>query len=208
MISGRAAQARTPALIAPPTRVNFRAMVPSAHRIPKGNRPTRAFPVVHIDEPAPFDARAWDLRVVGLVEHPLRFSWDEFRALPRVVREGDFHCVLGFSRLANRWEGVALRDVLGRAGVKPAARFVRFSDDRAYETTIPIAVAADGGALLADTHDGRALSLEHGAPVRAVVPELWSWKSCKWIRTIELLETDKPGFWESRGQPAHGNPWA
>jgi DMSO/TMAO reductase YedYZ molybdopterin-dependent catalytic subunit len=179
----------------------------SPARVPPGLRATRSFPVVHVDEIPVFDPKTWDLRVGGLVERPLRLTWEAFQALPRVVRTGDFHCSAGFSRLDNRWEGVLLRDLLGRAGPRPSARFVRFGDDRLYDTTIPIEKALEDQTLLADTHDGRLLTPEHGAPLRAVVGGLFGWKSVKWVRTIELLESDKPGFWEKRGHPAHGNPF-
>lgn len=177
-------------------------MVPTpAPRLPAGSRATRSFPVVHVDEVPVFDPRTWELRVVGLVDRPLRLTWEDFRALPRAARESDFHCVVGFSRLDNRWEGVPLRDLIGRARPKAASQFVRLADDRLYDAAVPLERALAEGALLADTHDGRAISPEHGAPVRAIVPGLYATYSVKWIRTIELLESDRPGFWEQRGQP-------
>ena len=183
-------------------------MIPNPHeRVPPGLRATRSFPVIHVDEVPVFDPKTWDLRVGGLVERPLRLTWEDFQSLPRVVRTTDFHCVVGFSRLDNRWEGILLRDLLGRVGARASARFVRFGDDRLYDTTIPIELALEDHTLLADTHDGRLLSPGHGAPVRAIVGGLLAWKSVKWLRTIELLETDKVGFWEKRGLPAHGNPF-
>lgn len=179
----------------------------SRPRVPKGLTATRSFPVTHVGEIPVFDMNTWDLVVSGAVERAIRLSWTEFRELPRVVRECDFHCVMGFSRLDNRFEGVLLRDVLARAGIKPGARFVKFTDGALYDTSIPIEWALAEGCLLADTHDGRALAPEHGAPVRLVVPERFAWKSCKWVRSIELLEKDKPGFWEARGYSNDADPW-
>jgi DMSO/TMAO reductase YedYZ molybdopterin-dependent catalytic subunit len=176
------------------------------NRVPAGTRLTRSFPVVHVDEIPVFDPRTWELRVEGAVDHPLRLTWDDFKALPRAARTGDFHAVLGFTRLDNRWEGVVVRDLLGRARLRAAAKFVRFFDGRLYDASIPVVKAMEDDVLLADTLDGRPLTREHGGPVRAVVPSLWGWKSCKWVRTIEVLENDKPGYWEKRGRPSHGDP--
>src|SRR5262245_33656392 len=176
--------------------------MPAAAGLPPGQHVTRSFPVVHVGEPPAFDPRTWDLRIGGSVERSLRLTWSEFRALPRAARDVDLHCSTGWSRLDNRFEGVVLRDLLGRVGLRGDARFVRFTDGRLYHTTIPIALALDDATLLADTFEGRPLELEHGAPLRAVVPRRWAFKSCKWLRTVEVLAADRPGFWESRGTVA------
>lgn len=176
-------------------------------RIPKGLAATRSFPVVHVGEVPTFDSNTWDLHVTGAVGRPLRFTWQEFEELPRSVCDMDFFCVQGFARLSNRFEGVPLRDLLHRAGVRPAGRFVRFTDGRQYDTTIPLEPALGGRVLLADTHDGRPLTPEHGGPLRVVVPERFAYKSCKWVRSIEILEKDKPGYWESRGWSNGADPW-
>lgn len=176
-------------------------------RVPPGQTSTRSFPVLHTGEVPRFDATTWDLRVGGLVERALRFTWDEFRALPRVLREADFHAASGWSRLRNRWEGVLLRDVLGRAGVRREAKFVRFADGDSYDTSVPIESALDDDVLLADTHDGRPLDPTHGGPLRVVVPKRYSFKSCKWVRAVECLATDRAGFWESRGVHPNADPW-
>jgi DMSO/TMAO reductase YedYZ molybdopterin-dependent catalytic subunit len=151
--------------------------------------------------------KTWDLAIRGAVEKPLRFTFEEFRELPRAVRDSDFHCVLGFSRLDNRYEGVLLKDLLGAAGIRPQAKFVQFSDGQSYDTTIPLEWALRHDVILADMHDGRPLAPEHGAPVRSIVPGKLAWKSCKWVRSVELLEKDKPGFWESRGYSSEADPF-
>lgn len=176
-------------------------------RIPSNLAETRSFPVVQIGEIPAFDLNTWDLTISGMVEKPLRYNWNEFRALPRVVRDCDFYCILGFARLDNRFEGVLLRDVLGRAIIKTGARFVRFSDGQQYDTTIPLDWAVESDVMLADTHDGRALAPEHGSPIRIIVPGRNGWKQCKWVRLVELLEKDKLGFWESRGKSNDADPF-
>jgi DMSO/TMAO reductase YedYZ molybdopterin-dependent catalytic subunit len=72
---------------------------------------------------------------------------------------------------------------------------------------LPLAELLTDDALVALTHDGEPLSLEHGGPARLVVPRLYAWKSAKWLSAIELIEQDRPGFWERNGYHMHGDPW-
>ena len=177
-------------------------------RIPPGQSRTRKWPVLdaHGTPRVPLDA--WRLEVFGLVERPLQFSLDEFRALPRVKVFADFHCVTQWSRLGNLWEGVATRELLHRAGAKPEAQFVILHGyDNQWTTNLPLADFLSEDALLADLHDGEPISADHGGPVRAMVPKLYAWKSAKWIRGIELSAVDKPGYWERGGYHNHGDPW-
>ena len=175
-------------------------------RVPPGQGVTKGFPVLHVGDVPTFDPETWRLRVHGAVSSPHAFSWAEVRALPRVLRAADMHCVTGWSRLDNRWEGVALATLVEHCGVHSDARFVRFADGGHYDTTVPLRAALDGG-LLADSHDGQALTPEHGGPLRAVVPALYAWKSCKWVREVEFLREDRLGFWELRGYHNDADPW-
>ncbi|MEM7310385.1 MAG: molybdopterin-dependent oxidoreductase [Planctomycetota bacterium] len=180
---------------------------PSDPRVPPGQGATPAWPVVHVGEVPAFEVGRWSLRVHGAVERELELSWGELRAFERTSRRADFHCVTGWSRLDVLWEGVALRAVLARAGVQAGALFVRFADGGFYDTTVPLAHALDDEALLADREAGDALPPEHGGPLRAVVPSLYGWKSCKWLREIELLEAERLGYWEVRGYHNGADPW-
>jgi len=51
------------------------------------------------------------------------------------------------------------------------------------------------------------LTPEHGGPARLVVPQLYAWKSAKWLGGIEVMAEDRPGFWERNGYHNHGDPW-
>jgi DMSO/TMAO reductase YedYZ molybdopterin-dependent catalytic subunit len=62
------------------------------------------------------------------------------------------------------------------------------------------------GVLLATHHDGEPLTAEHGYPLRLIVPHLYAWKSVKWIRGLEFLDHDAPGFWEQNGYHMRGDP--
>jgi DMSO/TMAO reductase YedYZ molybdopterin-dependent catalytic subunit len=178
-------------------------------RIPPGQSRTRKWPVLHWGRVPQVPLDRWRLEVRGLVLQPLRFTWDEFQALPRVKVYSDFHCVTRWSRLDNLWEGVAAQELLRRAGVRPEARFVLLHGyDDGWTTNLPLADFDQPDVLLADRHDGEPLSADHGGPVRAVVPRLYAWKSAKWIRAIELLAEDRPGYWERGGYHNHGDPWS
>jgi DMSO/TMAO reductase YedYZ molybdopterin-dependent catalytic subunit len=151
-------------------------------------------------------AGGWRLALAGAVARPRTLDWAGFLELPRARVRADFHCVTGWSKLDNDWEGVRL-DVLAReVGLAPAARFVRFADPQGYDTTVPLALALSEG-LLAHRHGGAELAREHGGPLRAVVPSLYAWKSCKWVATVEFLEREALGFWELRGYHNGADPW-
>jgi DMSO/TMAO reductase YedYZ molybdopterin-dependent catalytic subunit len=168
---------------------------------------TKGWPILHVGAPPDVAADAWDLRVGGAVEHELLLSPADLKALPRVEVVTDFHCVTGWSHLDARWEGVRLATVLERATPRAGARFVRLSDGRAYDTTVPLALALAPDAILADREGGAPLPRLRGGPLRAVVPRLYGWKSCKWLRAIELLEEEQLGFWEVRGYANGADPW-
>lgn len=179
-----------------------------ANRIPPGQTRTRKWPILQYGGIPQVSTDQWELTIVGLVERPLRFSWDEFRALPRVQVYADFHCVTTWSRLDNTWEGVSTRELLDRAGVQAEARFaILHGYDDGFTTNLPLADFLAEDALLADTHDGLAINADHGGPVRAIVPQLYAWKSAKWIRSIELTDHNEPGYWERAGYHQHGDPW-
>jgi DMSO/TMAO reductase YedYZ molybdopterin-dependent catalytic subunit len=177
-------------------------------RIPPGQSRTRKWPVLDASGTPRISLANWQLRIFGLVETPLAFTLDQFKSLPRVKVFADFHCVTRWSRLGNVWEGVSTRELLGRAGVKPEAKFVVLhAYDNGWTTNLPLADFLADDALLTDSHDGQPLSPDHGGPVRAMVPQLYAWKSAKWICGIELSAIDKPGYWERGGYHNHGDPW-
>lgn len=177
-------------------------------RVPPGQVRTKKWPVLHAGWVPQIALENWTLRIGGLVERPLRLSWDEFRALPRMRVFADFHCVTRWSRLGNLWEGVAAAEIARRAGVSSQARFVAPGGaDDGWTTNLPLADFLVDDALLADTHDGRPLTIDHGGPVRLIVPRLYAWKSAKWLTRLTFLAEDEPGYWERLGYHDRGDPW-
>ncbi len=175
--------------------------------LPPRQQATRLWPVVGEREPEPFDPATWRLAVGGLVARPLALSFAELSAIPRAVRTGTLHCVTRWSRPESSFEGVPLEALLERAGPLPAARFVRFVSGRGHDTTLPLD-ACPGDVLVALAVDGGPVPPEHGGPVRTVLFRRYFYKSVKWLRTVELLAEDRPGFWErTSGYHNGADPW-
>ena len=178
------------------------------NRIPPGQSRTRKWPVLHYGTVPDIDLKTWKFQVTGLVETPLEFSLEEFRSLPRVQVFSDFHCVTQWSRLGNLWEGVSVREIMQRAGVRSEAKFVIAEGyDSGWTTNLPIEDFNVDDALFVDMHDGEPIDADHGGPVRLVVPRLYAWKSAKWLRKITFVADDAPGYWEQVGYHLHGDPW-
>jgi len=179
------------------------------NRIPPGQSRTKKWPVLDAHGAPPIDLATWKFGVDGLVEKPLGFSLDEFMQLPSVKVYADFHCVTRWSRLDNLWTGVPAREIAARAGVKPEAKFVlALAYDYGWTTNVPIEYFLKEDSLLAFLHDGAPIPLEHGGPVRLIIPQLYAWKSAKWVKGIRFLAQDQAGFWEEGGYHMRGNPWA
>jgi DMSO/TMAO reductase YedYZ molybdopterin-dependent catalytic subunit len=176
-------------------------------RIPPGQTLTEKWPVLHYGSVPRVNLDTWDFRIVGLVEEPVTFSFAEFAALPHVVRANDIHCVTRWSKLDNTWEGVAVQEVLSHVRLKPEARFVMVHAEHGFTANLAMEDFDRPENLFAFRHDGQPLPPEHGYPVRLVVPHLYFWKSVKWVRGLEFIAKDAPGFWERNGYHMHGDPW-
>jgi DMSO/TMAO reductase YedYZ molybdopterin-dependent catalytic subunit len=179
----------------------------TARRVPPGQYLTEKFPVLHYGSVPRVDVVRWDFRVWGEVDSPFVLTWEQFRSLPRTKVHADIHCVTRWSKLDTDWEGVSARTILDLAGVRPSATHVVEHAEQGYTTNIPLEVFADEDVLLADTFDGKPLEPDHGAPLRLVVPKRYFWKSAKWLRGLEFVPADRPGFWERYGYHNDGDPW-
>lgn len=176
-----------------------------------GQVETRKFPVVGERTPpaAALDPEAWTLEVRGLVAAPVALGLEKVRTLPSRPIACDLHCVTGWSRLGVEFEGFRLRDLLERASVLPAARYVRFEaySARGHDTSLPLDVAL-ADTWLVHTLEGEPLPVEHGGPLRTLTPARYLYKSLKWVRIVELLAEDRLGFWErDQGYHNEADPW-
>ena len=180
---------------------------PAVRRLPPGQRLVTSWPVLDLGAQPRIDLQRWRLVVDGLVENPVTLDWESFNRLPQSESLSDIHCVTSWSRYDNRWRGVLAADLLAHARPKPEAKFVLLQSFDTYTTNLPLAEFAAPDVLLATHWEGDPLTVEHGGPVRAVVPKLYFWKSAKWVKRISFAAKDQPGFWEVRGYHNHGDPW-
>ena len=174
-------------------------------RIPPGQYETHDFPVLSAGPTPRVRLADWDFRLIGSLDAERRWTWDEFRKLPRERFTRDIHCVTKWSKLDTEWEGVSVDTLL--SGVVTRATHVVAFCDGGYTTNLPIEDVTQGKAWVVDTYAGQPLDPEHGGPVRLLVPHLYLWKSAKWVRGLRLADTDEPGFWEALGYHNHGDPW-
>jgi len=147
------------------------------------------------------------LHVFGEVKQEKRWKWQDFLALPTVKITTDIHCVTRWSKFDTVWEGVRFSDFIKLFGVTDDARFVIAHSEHGYTTNMPLAAMMDDDVLLAYKYDGQFLEVEHGFPLRTLVPKRYLWKSAKWVRTLEFSPVDKPGFWENAGYHNDGDPF-
>jgi DMSO/TMAO reductase YedYZ molybdopterin-dependent catalytic subunit len=178
--------------------------VPS-NRLPPGQYVTRDFPVLSAGPTPRIGLDAWRLEIIGQVDQPRGWSWQELTALPSEEISVDIHCVTKWSKLDTSWRGVSVDALLD--GVETSADHIMAHSYGGYTTNLPLEDLTGGKAWVAYQYDGEALAPEHGGPARLLVPHLYFWKSAKWVRAIELREADNPGFWEGYGYHNYGDPW-
>jgi DMSO/TMAO reductase YedYZ molybdopterin-dependent catalytic subunit len=177
-------------------------------RLPPGQYLTEKWPVLHAGSvPRYDDLSTWTIRVFGEVENEVELSWEQFAELPRASNVHDIHCVTRWSKFDTAFEGVHWRELAKLAQPKPAARFAIAHAEAGFTSNVPLSFLEQDDALLATHGDGEPLTPDHGYPLRLVVPGKYFWKSAKWLRGIELLDHDQPGFWERYGYHNDADPW-
>ena len=174
-------------------------------RLPPGQYLVTDWPVLSAGPTPHTPLDQWSFEIRGQVDQPVSWSWEEFLALPAETPTVDIHCVTKWSKLDTHWKGVSLDTLLER--VETSAPYVLAFSDGDYTTNLPLEDISDGKAWIAYEFGGEPLEPEHGGPARLLVPHLYFWKSAKWVRGIELLEHDEPGFWEGYGYNNYGDPW-
>jgi DMSO/TMAO reductase YedYZ molybdopterin-dependent catalytic subunit len=180
---------------------------PDTERLPPGQHLVKDWPVLDLGVQPDVTPRKFRLDIDGMVQRPLSLTLDTFMALPQTERVSDIHCVTQWSRFDNHWQGVAASALLEMVQPKVEAGYVVFHSHDGYTTNVRLEQFDQPDVLLAHQHDGEPISREHGGPVRVLIPRLYLWKSAKWIRRIELIGIDRPGFWEVRGYHNNGDPW-
>lgn len=187
-------------------------------RLPPGQALTLKFPVLHYGPIPPFNPATWDFRIWGEVEEPRRWTWDEFNQLPRTRVVMDIHCVTRWSKFDTVWEGVSVKTLVqeGFIRLKPSARYVMQHAEYGFTANLPLEVVFQDNFLLATHFNGEPLTPEHGYPLRGVVGYIpgredlitpYFWKGAKWLRGLEFMAEDRPGFWEQAGYHNNADVW-
>ncbi len=168
-------------------------------RLPPGQYLTEKWPVLHAGTVPKVDLATWELAVSGEVERPLTLTWEQLLELPSREVTADIHCVTRWSRFDTTFKGVHWSELAKLVSPKPSGRFVVAHAEQGFTANMPLAAIEADDALIAYEADGEPLTPDHGWPVRLVVPSRYFWKSAKWLRGLELLDHDEPGFWERYG---------
>lgn len=176
-------------------------------KLPPGQYEVRDFPVLSLGPTPEIDLKKWTLGVFGLVEKPITWNWQEFTALPHGDITKDIHCVTKWSKFDTVWRGVSFDVLMDTVKVVPTATHLVAHSYDGYTTNLPLEDVQGGKAFVVDSYEGEAISPEHGGPVRLLVPHLYFWKSAKWLKGLEFVDRDMPGFWETRGYHNYGDPW-
>jgi DMSO/TMAO reductase YedYZ molybdopterin-dependent catalytic subunit len=187
-------------------------------RLPPGQSLTQKFPVLHYGPVPHFEPTSWNLRCWGEVEQEVSWSWEEFNQLPRQSLMMDIHCVTRWSKVDTQWEGVSVKRLVeeGLIRLRPQARYVVQHAEYGFTVNLPIEVVLADNFLLATHYNGEPLTPDHGYPLRGVVGNIHSrddltvpyfWKGAKWLRGLEFLAKDRPGFWEQAGYHNRADVW-
>jgi DMSO/TMAO reductase YedYZ molybdopterin-dependent catalytic subunit len=176
-------------------------------RVPPGQYVTDRFPVLHAGPTPRIDLDTWNFTVNGLVEEERSFTLDDLKQLPRSTKTYDIHCVTKWSKLDTQWEGVAVQTLMEHVRPLASASHVLVWAEHGFTANLPLEDFLREDNLFAWRFDGEELELEHGWPLRLVVPHLYFWKSVKWVRGLRFMDHDEPGFWERNGYHMYGDPF-
>ncbi len=201
-----------------PDRRKEEERIRSENRLPPGQALTLKFPVLHYGSVPPFNPAIWDFRIWGEVVQEKVWDWAAFNQLPRTQVKMDLHCVTRWSKADTLWEGVSVRTLVEQnlIRLKPGASYVMQRAEYGFSTNLPLDVILQDNFLLATHFDGQPLTPEHGYPLRGVIghipgrPDLMTpylWKGAKWLRSLEVLNIDRPGFWERAGYHNEADIW-
>ena len=171
------------------------------NRLPPGQIETKRFPVVGERGPSSDLAsspESWTLTVEGLAAGPMTLDLGTFSSIATSEVTFDIHCVTSWTRFDSTFTGIPLRQLVPRSALMPGSKFVSFTaySERNHHTSLPVDVAMDQSWLVHE-FEGEPLGLEHGGPVRVITPGRYFYKSLKWVRSVEFLEVDRLGWWET-----------
>jgi len=181
---------------------------PARDRLPPGQRLVKDWPVLDLGVQPNVTPAKFRLDIDGAVASPASLTLDQLLALPQTESVSDMHCVTQWSRYDNHWRGVAARAIIDLVQPHPSVRHVLFQSHDGYTTNVRFDQFDQPDVFVVHNWEGRPIERVHGGPVRVLIPRLYLWKSAKWVRRVTFTETDRPGFWETRGYHNNADPWA
>ncbi len=177
-------------------------------RLPPGQHITKRFPVLQKGSVAHLDRETYKLTLEGEIENPMTFTLQDLEKLKDKEIVADIHCVTSWSKFNTKWGGISFSTLFKILKPKKVAHFVEFyCADEGFTTTVPIERLKADNAILALTYEEFPINNQHGGPVRPIIPDLYFYKSAKWVIKIMFLKEDRLGYWERGGYSNKADPW-
>lgn len=175
--------------------------------LPPGQHEVKDWPILTAGR-GPQNAADWTLTIDGLVENPVVLTWDQIVAMATDEQNSDFHCVTTWSLLNTKWTGISWKKIEELVKPKPEATYVlQYSNDSvSYTTGTLLSELQKPNVLVGYKHNDEPIPMEHGGPMRLIIPHLYAYKSAKWLNRLEFLPAQKLGFWEERGYSEQADP--
>ncbi len=168
--------------------------------MPPGQKPSsKLYPISVFGKPKDIDLVSYKVAITGLVEREKIFTYEDILNLPRVSRQFDIHCVDGWSYIGSSFTGVLPKELFKEVEVKESGRYVFIKSKDGYSTDLPLDFLLSEDALLAFEMDEKKIDIANGFPMRLVVNGKYAYKDAKWVVEFEVIDHDKPGFWEEKG---------
>ncbi len=166
--------------------------------------PTYLFYRIDINPIVPeVDVNSWNLQVKGMVDNPLKLTYDEIKSMPAVEEFVTLECIsnkIGGDLIGTAlWKGVRLKDILEKAKIALSVKYIVFRCSDGYDVGIPLDKGLMNETILAYEMNLAPLTSKHGFPVRAIVPGLYGMMNPKWITEIELVDKVYEGYWQRNG---------
>lgn len=151
------------------------------------------------------DINTYSLKIDGLVENSMIYSYDEILEMDSVEKVYTIYCVEGWDATF-LWKGVLIEDILSESNIDDNAKTVIFHAVDGYTTSLPLEEIMDKKIMMAYSANGLPIPSSLGYPFILVAYDKWGYKWARWINRIELSsDTNYKGYWESRGYSIDGN---
>ena len=166
--------------------------------------PTYLFYRIDINPIVPeVDVNSWNLQIKGMVDNPLKLSYDEIRSMHAIEEFVTLECIsnkIGGDLTGTAlWKGVPLKNILEKAKIVPGVKYIVFRCSDGYDVGIPLDKGLMDETILAYEMNLAPLTSKHGFPLRAIVPGLYGMMNPKWITEIELVDKVYEGYWQRNG---------